>query len=73
MIVRVYKLSEINDGLGGVSEEKTLIYEGRGRVVQKEHSLQNSPFAYEDRVYDVIIPNELQLDKDSIYEMEVEE
>lgn len=73
MIVRVYELSEINDGLGGVSEEKTLIYEGRGRVVQKEHNLQNSPYAYEDRVYDVIIPNELQLDKDSIYEMEVEE
>lgn len=73
MIVRVYELSEINDGLGGVSEEKTLIYEGRGRVVQKEHNLQNSPFAYEDRVYDVIIPNNIQLNKDSIYEMEVEE
>ena len=73
MIIRVYELSKINDGLGGISEEKTLIYEGRGRVVQKEHDLQNSPYSYEDRVYDVIIPNELQLDKDSIYEMEVEE
>lgn len=73
MMIRVYELSKINDGLGGVSEEKTLVYEGRGRVVQKEHNLQNSPYAYEDRVYDVILPNTIQLNKDSIYEMEVEE
>lgn len=73
MMIRVYELSQINDGLGGVSEEKTLVYEGRGRVVQKEHNLQNSPYSYEDRVYDVILPNTIQLNKDSIYEMEVEE
>ena len=73
MIIRVYEFSKINDGLGGVSEEKTLIYEGRGRVVQKEHSLQNSPFAYEDRVYDVILPNKLELNPESNYELEVEE
>lgn len=72
MIVRVYEMSQTNDGLGGVSEEKNVVYEGRGRVVQKEHNLQNSPYAYEDRVYDVIIPN-VELNNDSIYEVEVEE
>lgn len=73
MIIRVYKLSQINDGLGGVGEERILVYEGRGRVVQKEHSLQNSPYNYEDRVYDVILPNKLELNPESNYEVEVEE
>lgn len=72
MMIRVYELTQSHDGLGGVSETKELVYEGRGRAIQKEHELQNSPYAYEDRVYDVVIPN-IPLDKDSIYEVEVEE
>lgn len=72
MMIRVYEMSQTNDGLGGVSESKELVYEGRGRVVQKEHNIQNSPYAYEDRVYDVVIPN-MELNNESIYEVEVEE
>lgn len=73
MMIRVYELSQANDGLGGISEEKTLVYEGRGKCVQKEHNLQNSPFSYEDRVFDVILPNQIELNAESNYEMEVEE
>ena len=74
MMIRVYELSQANDGLGGISEEKTLVYEGRGKCVQKEHNLQNSPFNYEDRVFDVILPNhQLELNSESNYELEVEE
>ena len=73
MRIRVYELSQINDGLGGISEEKVLVYEGRGKCVQKEHNLQNSPYNYDDRVYDVILPNQLELNLESNYEMEVEE
>ncbi len=73
MMIRVYELTQSHDGLGGVSEEKTLVYEGRGKCVQKEHNTDHSPFNYEDRVFDVILPNQLELNAESNYEMEVEE
>lgn len=73
MKIRVYELSQANDGLGGVSEEKVLVYEGRGKCVQKDHEVENSPYNYDDRVYDVILPNQLELNLESNYEMEVEE
>ena len=44
MRIRVYELSQINDGLGGISEEKVLVYEGRGKCVQKDHEIENSPY-----------------------------
>lgn len=72
-MIRLYELSQTNDGLGGVSEEKALIYEGKGKVIKKQHDLENSPFAYEDRVYDVILPRQLHLNPDNHYELEVEE
>lgn len=72
-MIRLYKLSEINDGLGGLSEARELIFEGRGKVILKEQNLKDSPFAYEDRVYDIILPRSIELERDAVYELEVEE
>lgn len=74
MIIRLYELIEANDGLGGVSEERTLIHEtNRGKVSKKELHDRNTEYLNDDLIYEVIIPKNIQLEKNKRYEIEIEE